>query len=392
MNDLFKRNNITGMLEIIKANTSEARVRAQIPRIINYLLDRSDIIATTQAFENAGIDPLSVSSTDMGILAIRYLIAISKLNDAIILYNKLLTSGNTRKKHLLLIITELIRTEQFTIATDMYLASNYYPEGSDILLFPHLSRKLILEKLVGLPIIIDHKAIHDGVVFLPPLAPAPDKYQLRYVEMDRLALSNAIKTIAQEKKTVNFDVPKLTDNVNVDIVIDAANILYYGEREITLSSYQRLKFVIDYFADKNIIIVIHEKYCKPPPSFTKKDKQFIGAIFHSELRKFYKTPYGMNDDWYAIALAIANNARLLTNDLFRDHIYKFTICAEEQNKYFNLMQQWCQENVIKYEFKKHNTSIILTEPCKWSTVIQKSEAGSYYVPIDDGKWIQFIYA
>lgn len=385
------------IVSFVVRNHENPRLKDYVPRILNYLLDNLKLTEADAVWSSAGIDPVGVTTSDLGVLAIRYLIYTERLSEAIELYIRLKVAGQTRKKHLMLIVKEMLLLGNFHGAAATYLthiAGFYATDASDIEMFldaPADVRASVLKYHMHMPnvISVDAALPYDVIPFCPPVAPDGTVLELIPLLSSEVAeLVTFVEAVAAKKK----DIAKFRGyNKTIkrpDYVVDAANVLYYGEGVITINSYKRLQLVMSSLASKGCVqIILHERYCKAPKHFSPTDKRYvIDLINHMETNpvvSLYRTPYGMNDDWFSIVSAIEHGARLLTNDKFRDHIYASSIGTDREH---NLLSVWCKEHNICYTITKFNTVLNIEEPCSYSMRVQKSET-AYYIPRNDGSWI-----
>lgn len=155
--------------------------------------------------------------------------------------------------------------------------------------------------------------------------------------------------------------PKIMDH-QYEYVIDGANIMYYDHREIVPESYVQLNAIIDLLSNdvdnsKKILLVLHQRHFK----LRKYDKDWtlgeitlIEGILNrwDELPQLVicKTPYHVNDDLYSIYYASHCNSLMVTNDLFRDHIWKAN--SNDNTNIQPEFYQWHKENAVNYTIKR----------------------------------------
>ncbi len=70
---------------------------------------------------------------------------------------------------------------------------------------------------------------------------------------------------------------------------------------------------------------------------------------------------------------------IITNDKFRDHIFKIS----KDDLISNSLSRWRENHIISYN--PHNDKVELTFPSKISYIIQKN-GDKWHIPIGDGKW------
>lgn len=93
---------------------------------------------------------------------------------------------------------------------------------------------------------------------------------------------------------------------NYNYIIDAGNILFSRNGELTDFSVIDLNYVINKFS--NSLIIIHSKHLK-----NNKIKKILSD------KLFFATPYKYNDDIFTIMAYLYNNCKIITNDTFKDH-------------------------------------------------------------------------
>ena len=202
----------------------------------------------------------------------------------------------------------------------------------------------------------------------------------------KMLLSNLddiyIKTLSK-KNIHNFSKFKLflKDN-DFDIIIDVANILYYGERKITFKSYLRINKTINklkiIYPHKKILLIIHNKYYNYLDSNFQKDiSKKIKSLFEEwrKITKIYFTPHGMNDDWFIVFAGLTfQKSYVVSNDLFRDHKFQIT----EEINFEDLFSKWYDAYKIAYDFDYYqNLEIIL--PIKYSKRVQLN-GNHFHIP------------
>jgi hypothetical protein len=146
---------------------------------------------------------------------------------------------------------------------------------------------------------------------------------------------------------------------SIKYVIDGANILFTGGE-------QMLKNIIRSLAPLgNVAVVIHCRHLKVKSKFLTDEPVLL-----------VKTPYGINDDYYSIWLAMMSSAYLVTNDLFRDHVHQIS----------PLIRSWRKHVAITFD----PTSGQLIWPPAFSHCIQRID-DTFWLPTDDiTKWKSII--
>ena len=144
-------------------------------------------------------------------------------------------------------------------------------------------------------------------------------------------------------------------NINIKYVIDGANVLFSGGE-------QMLKNIIRSLVPLgNVAVVIHCRHLKNAGKFLTHEPVLL-----------IKTPYGINDDYYAIWLTMMSSAYLVTNDQFRDHVHHIS----------PLIRSWRKHVAITF----NPTSGQLIWPPAFSHCIQRID-DTFWLPTEDlSKW------
>jgi len=178
----------------------------------------------------------------------------------------------------------------------------------------------------------------------------------------------------ETKNMINF-IKKSTHN----IILDGANILYSAGK-VTFDSYKLLNKIYMQLLKSGYkpIVVLCNKHYKNIKKFPKDVQNVVKYIYsvwkcNSDL---YETPVYINDDCIFIYIAISLNAQVVSNDKFRDHIFKISF------KDFNndVLKRWIRDNVITFVGDK------LTFPPPYSRQIQVIE-DKYYIPTDNNMFL-----
>jgi hypothetical protein len=112
----------------------------------------------------------------------------------------------------------------------------------------------------------------------------------------------------------------------IDLVIDGANIGYYEQNFAGAPKhvdYDQINWIVQHFLkqDKSVLLVMHNRH------FTS---QMMPRSFRPLIRSWldndvlYRTPPGMNDDWFWMhaALYAGPGTLVVTNDEMRDHHFQ----------------------------------------------------------------------
>jgi hypothetical protein len=387
-------------------------------RLLNYLLDRNAETEATRVWKLLNIDPLKVESEDWGVLSIRYLLLEEKtgIDNALSVFKVLFAKHQTRKRHLLLIIEKLIQTKQYELINKVYfqywIRGKYTVEGKDLDLFLNITsvahRTELLQTLTRLPLKASNHDYFDlfrppvcpdgGQLCLIPFTPTEQQHLLQLVQTVLIDAKSSIKNDQHAKRRrvedkEEQDVVEVESKINPMYVLDGANILYYGERKITLQGYKRIEAVINTLLRHNsgdkIQLILHARHFKTKKDWKLHDQNEMNLLIKKwrSMIDVYETGYGQNDDWFAIRSALQHNSYIITNDKFRDHIYAL---APYNNRFnLDLFAQWTKEYVLNYTVgrEKNPTQASIFQIAMWTERIQESEH-SFYIPctFGDGDW------
>uniref|UniRef100_A0A6C0J3H0 Uncharacterized protein n=1 Tax=viral metagenome TaxID=1070528 RepID=A0A6C0J3H0_9ZZZZ len=150
---------------------------------------------------------------------------------------------------------------------------------------------------------------------------------------------------------------------NVDVLLDGGNIIHTG-RQVNLKN---LEYIINktFQNYENPLIIIHERHFKKKTPenilFLKKYKEFV-----------FMTPYNVYDDYYQILGMIYNDIPIITNDLFRDHIFDMFKMFDSKN---NQIKHYIESMCLSYGKK-------IKPYRKYSFCIQYDE-NNIYIPTEN---------
>ena len=367
-------------------------------RALNYFIDQKDLTSTKTVWKISKLEPTRIKSLSLGILAIRTLLLEDQFESGLKVYILLLEAKQTRKRHLSLLLDYLCTHGEYTQAVMLYMnymLPNYVMDCDDVMLFlaaPSDLRNQILSTVINQPLMFSS------------LSPSPtttanlaSKLKLiSFTQSELVILNNMLqecfKTAKKGSKAV-ADAEKFRNWYQLQKqpthVIDGANILYYGSRCRNTQSYFRLNTLIHHILSQHpgsqIQLILHRRHLNVSKLNNISDKPAVSRILDSwtKIKKLtiYKTPFGVNDDLFSIMSAINNQAHLITNDKFRDHIFRM-----KHTKYnLDLMAQWCQERLTSYTFKKSDKQVLLSPPVQWSTRVQETPT-EFLLPINYQSW------
>lgn len=141
---------------------------------------------------------------------------------------------------------------------------------------------------------------------------------------------------------------------NQYILIDGGNILFSNKAIIDLNSYHRLLSMMNkiFRMNKQPILVIHQRHL----NLKKIPNSNIIDIINQITERFlvFKTPYHQNDDYYLLYLGLKYQVKIITNDLFGDHISVLK-SQYDQTQTFYQTQFYIQDLQLKYQFLNSKT-------------------------------------
>jgi hypothetical protein len=399
------------LVDFLKTNVDAIKYQNYLMRTLNHYLDIGDTKLVKQVIDISNIDVLQTDNTSLGILMLRYLVLSNNLKQSVILYQNLLKSGKTRKRHLSIIISSYLKTGKIKDASKLFekYMDEYEIDEDDIYQFLDASQiktkyvEQILALVINKPLVFDiSKIITEGnemkiTEFDPPKCPNDSKLRLiKFTNEELKQLNEIFRELYRERKQErSYDkyVGFLEKHGEYDYVIDGANIMFYNERSITENSYKRVDVIMDKLTKMwekpgkpKIQLILHERHFKlkkyqgkqgwNKKSFRNVDN-LIAKWMHMSHVTVYKTPVGMNDDWYQIISAVRGvKTVLVTNDQFRDHIFKIS----------NILRIWRKERIAEYDISRDNRTAQIKTPLTYSSRIQFI-GGNFCLPLSNGKWV-----
>jgi hypothetical protein len=414
LNVLLKHQNQNQTQALINwyQTSSDEAVSLSYNRIFNALLDLGS--AGVQAISDIGLlesiqeTMISSPNRESSILLLRYYISTDNLEMATTLFRNLHRTDVklTRKRHAQLLLQAYVGANppQWSDACEMFrLMVNSYPTpgilGEDVLPFlnPDPAARAVvtqvLDLILGQPIQLGAGSIPDSWLVDSVLSvlsvDAEDKSsELSIIDFTpsqvNLLMDNLDAAFKQKGAKVNPDL-----GTQYDYIIDGANVMFFIERKITLHSYKRVSRLLKtlqsyhrrtYGTVPKILLVLHRRHLDPPRKFRRPALSEIK--FWEQNNRHLDiccTPKGINDDYYSLLNAFPRpKALLITNDKFRDHIFKLS--GKEYN--LDLIRQWRAEKVIEYDMEpRDDGKVTLHMPISYSFRVQKSPSGDYYIPI-----------
>ena len=307
-----------------------------------------------------------LNSIQCSILMIRYFIETDQLEKASTLFEALPTS---RKRHAQLLMHAYIKVGDWNMANRLLgrIITDYPAPGveeADILPFLNDQATIsaaVFDMLVGHPVTVsqsnitisDSQAIQMGLTAL---------------DFTDSQLAQLMESLNQTFLDAGASAPKIDLSRHYDYIIDGANVLYHINGTITAASYQLLIRLIKSLGEAKVLLVLHARHFKSP--------LFKAVNWDIPGLELLKTPYPFNDDYYSLLNAFPRpKSLLITNDQFRDHIYKLSS---------SLVKCWRAEKVVEYQYS--SDTLVLYKPLPYSFRVQKCN-DYYYIPcqvIDTG--------
>tara|TARA_B110000208_G_scaffold173183_1_gene216787 strand:+ start:640 stop:1845 length:1206 start_codon:yes stop_codon:yes gene_type:complete len=211
------------------------------------------------------------------------------------------------------------------------------------------------------------------------------KNKLNLIDLNKQEKLVLIKNIEDVYKSKNFDhYKKFINKKDIDIFIDAGNLIFYQEREFTKNSFLKINLIIEKLKDYKTLVIIHKRHFDNlrKSKINKDDLEKIKQMYKSWNK--YETPYHENDDWYFIyGSLMKEKSFIVSNDKLRDHQFK----VSEKTNVGNTLQKFIDRHIIRYDFtnRKYNLeNVKLQFPNTYSTEIQKSTF--WHFPTDK-RWL-----
>jgi hypothetical protein len=111
---------------------------------------------------------------------------------------------------------------------------------------------------------------------------------------------------------------------SIDVVIDSANVGYFKQNFANAPKhvdYDQIDWVARRFLEmgKKVLLILHQRHFSPtlmPATYKPLQEAW------ENMGILYKTPPGMNDDWFWLHAALKYKTQVLTNDEMRDHHFQ----------------------------------------------------------------------
>lgn len=391
LNQILKDGEGADKAEALKqwyTTSSDQAVKQSRNRIVDALLNLGH--SGIRVINELGIIADSSNVGD-SILQIRYYIATNNLDKALQFFRSL-PKSQTRKRHVQLLLHAYADTGHWNTAVELFkVIVDSYPQpgvqAEDILPF------LRPIDVKGVDAMRDRCKVLDLVLGQPIMMGTliPDTWGIEKITEEAGELRKLDFTTDQlEQLTANLNMafrekgrslPALDLTKHYDYVIDGANVLFYAERDNTVHGYRRISRMLKALRATvqvqervpSILLVLHERHFKSRKPDALKEIKFWRSLKHVDI---CQTPQSLNDDYYSLLNALPRpECLLVTNDKFRDHIYKLS--SKDHN--LDLIGAWRQEKVVEYTMQPKGGPVTLLMPPPFSYRVQKSDK-YYYLP------------
>jgi hypothetical protein len=164
---------------------------------------------------------------------------------------------------------------------------------------------------------------------------------------------------------------------HVDVVIDGANVGKFEQNFVDAPrhvDYNQIDWVVRHFTKmgKKVLLVLHERHFSPN---MMPDKYRPLQEGWEREKILYKSPRGMNDDWFWLHAAYSDKSLVVTNDEMRDH--HFQMLAPRT------FLRWKERHHIHFDFgdwmtdegKQRQREVMLAWPEPYSRRTQRVDNG-----------------
>ncbi len=355
----------------------------QLAYLIHKSLGNTQIIE--QIIQHFSLDNL-VNSKNNGIISnlLQYYIGLSDnmMIEQIVTKVELLEKFQLMKRDYLNLIKYYYNNEEKSewLCTKLLAKINYNTESmfqsKDIDFIIENNMGYILKKLVGLFI---ETTISSYPVFDPNYLPVK-KYHSSESIINSIITSIENDLPIELKLNLEKYYHNLTHTYNA--IIDGGNVLHSRKGIIYPNSLQDLIIVIDMVSTTigNPLLIIHKRHFKTIPN--------LQEMLKSKKISYYMTPYNINDDMFILWFFLKTNTQsyIISNDKYRDHIFKFETDKKKANSNFS----WSQfkhiigQQTLGYDIV-NNT---INNPTTFSRCIQRSN-DKIYIPHTNNGFVEF---
>jgi hypothetical protein len=325
---------------------------------------------TAECFLAMQITSENVPNLEIGILLIQYLISrtgvcssqrFNLMQEGCFIIDRLVSLNDIRKRPVELLLNffySIGETGYVIQLINKYLLSGQFGlEAQDIIpllptyvgLFKSIVRQATKQEVKLIFDIANPEQY--GLACIPPPYLSPEQVSVCALNTYPL-LDQIFRTITAKTKnpdTLSYFVES-EDGFKPTHVIDGANLLFnQGQNR---PSVEFLAQMVQQLSSEKIVVVLHIRHIN-------------GNILPERLLRSWKsnpnirlvtTPYGINDDYYSIGIAMAQNCYLVTNDKFRDHI---------NTEHGQLLAEWSAQKVTTYQYP----TMQLTYPCQYRKTV-----------------------
>lgn len=318
-----------------------------LTNLLNYLININDILNIKQFEENLRDNKIQIMKRDYLVLSKYY-------------YHFDFEIANNYLKKALENVK--LNTESLILNKDI----NFIIQNNLIKLIPFLENIFVESDLNIQEIKCDYEFITE---LLPLKAMNDDTMKSLLSHIEQLIPQKTINTI---KKKDDYDV-----------LIDGGNIIHSRSGFIDKVSLYDLKIMMIQIKDKfnNPLLIIHEKHTKTIPLLLQSLK---------ELKiDYYLTPYGLNDDLFILWFFLMQKSKafIISNDKYRDHIFKLETSKKELTNDYNLNEfnHIIQQQTLNYNIIKNT----IKDKPKYSKCIQCCDK-YVYIPYTNNKLLKIL--
>jgi len=175
--------------------------------------------------------------------------------------------------------------------------------------------------------------------------------------------------------------------INFAAIIDGGNVLHARSGIIGPTSLIDLENLIKLVKKEigNLLLIIHYRHLKTWPNLINQ----LNLMNIS----YYLTPYNMNDDIFILWFFLIFNSQsyIISNDKYRDHIFKFETSKKSLMVNSNISYDFSQFNYILHQqtLKYNLVPYSIDSRPTYSRCIQQ-ENNRIYIPHLSGKFIELI--
>ncbi len=169
---------------------------------------------------------------------------------------------------------------------------------------------------------------------------------------------------------------------HIDVVIDSANVGYFKQNFSNAPKhvdYDQIDWVARRFLamGKKVLLILHSRHFHPklmPGKYKPLQYEW------ERMRILYKTPGGMNDDWFWLHAALKYRTLVLTNDEMRDHHFQmlapriFLRWKERHQVHFNF-GDWGEPIQGGRNLSRRARTVELEFPAVYSRRVQRVDNG-----------------